>query len=103
MDHLRHAFAVETEPRDGPALPEVLERLARRLVERRMEAPAIAFFEMMRPFNLIGSQVVWAAVPFAGLLADEGDVRDIAAALEDRRTLCALVQRIEALSAEQRP
>jgi hypothetical protein len=103
MDHLRHAFAVDTEPRDGPVLPDLLERLARRVVERRMEAPAIAFLEMVRPLNLIGSQVAWAAVPFAGLLADDRDVRDIAAALEDRRTLCALVQRIETLSAEQRP
>ena len=46
LDELRHAFAVEPEtPVSGGELPPSLERIARAVVSRGMETPAIVFLE----------------------------------------------------------
>jgi len=99
LDKLRHAFAVGPDPairqRD---LPAVLERLAREVVARRLETPAIIFLEGIRPLNFMASQTLFAAWPLVQLAGGWASYREVAECLEDRETLHRLALRIEELS-----
>jgi hypothetical protein len=95
----RHAFALEPAlPPEEDGLPDVLERFALQVVERRMETPAILFLETVRPLNFIGSQLMFAASPLVGLFRNTHQLNEVACALEHRGAVERLVQRIEQLS-----
>lgn len=73
MDRLKawwsHAFAVEG-PEEEPAAEdrELVERLARFVVRRRMSAPALMVLESGRPLSFLGSQLLAFLAPFATLV-----------------------------------
>jgi hypothetical protein len=99
----RHAFALEPAlPPEPETLPDVLEKFAAQVVERRMETPAILFLEMARPLNFIGSQLIFAVTPVAGLFKTDHELNEVARALEHRGTIERVVQRIEQLSLERK-
>ena len=98
----KHAFALEPETSPAAnALPKILEKFARTVVARQLETPAILFLEMVRPLNFLGSQLVLAAVPFAGMFTCEQELKEVARALEHRGAIASLVRRIEQLSGRQ--
>jgi hypothetical protein len=99
MEQLRHAFAVEPETRlRAGALPDPLERLARAVVDRGLETPAIVCLEALVPLSFLGRQAMLALWPFVKLAAIEADYRQVAEAFEDRRALRLLADRIEELA-----
>ncbi|MBW2276690.1 MAG: hypothetical protein JRF63_04305 [Deltaproteobacteria bacterium] len=103
LDELRHAFAVEPETRiTGGELPASLERIAEAVVSRGMETPAIVFLEAATPLSFLGSQAMFALWPFVKLASIEADYREVARALEDRRSLRMLATRIEELAVTNR-
>lgn len=98
-EKLKNAFALEPEITLGTdELPAILEKFARKVVDKGMETPAILFLEMVLPLNFIGSQMVYAAVPIAGIFSHPQDLDDMAKALEHRGSIPKLVERIEQLS-----
>jgi hypothetical protein len=97
LEELRRAFAVDPEP-EPSGLPEPLERLARAVVERRMESPAVLLLESVRPLSFLGSQVLHAVEPLVRMLLATPDIEAVAHALEDRRSVGLLVRRIEEIS-----
>jgi hypothetical protein len=99
-DKLTHAFGIEPEyDVEHRGLPEVLERLAREVVSRGMETPAIIVLEAVVPLCFLGSQAMIAAWPLVSLASSSSDYREVADALEDRRTVRAMARRIEELAA----
>ncbi|MBN2719358.1 MAG: hypothetical protein JXX14_26140 [Deltaproteobacteria bacterium] len=95
----QHAFALAPEVApEADALPDILEKFAITVVKRRMETPAILFLEMVKPLNFLGSQLVFAAVPIAGVFTSADELSQVAKALEHRGVIAALVTRIEELS-----
>ena len=98
----QHAFALapEVAPEAGQ-LPDILERFASTVVKRRMETPTILFLEMVKPLNFLGSQLVCAAVPIAGVFTSADELNQVAKALEHRGAISALVTRIEELSSRR--
>ncbi|MCX7625592.1 MAG: hypothetical protein N2Z21_05210 [Candidatus Sumerlaeaceae bacterium] len=74
---------------------EWVENLAHRICERRLSAPAIFFFESLRPLNFIASQTLHALGPIASLFIEPSRWEELSAALEDRRTLDRLLEEIE--------
>ena len=103
LDELRHAFAVEPEtPVSGGELPPSLERIARAVVSRGMETPAIVFLEAATPLSFLGSQAMFAFWPFVKLASIDADYHEVARSLEDRRALRMLAARIEELTATPR-
>jgi hypothetical protein len=97
VETLKGAFSMR---RAGPpALPQSLERLARAAVERGLETPALVVVESAAPLSFLGAQAASAVWPLARMLGCGDALPEIAAALEDRRTLRALADRIEALAA----
>ncbi len=73
----------------------LLERLAVRVAELRMETPAILALESARPLSLVASQAMVFFEPFVQALFPLEDYRRYAALVERREALDALVGRIE--------
>jgi hypothetical protein len=102
VDELKHAFAVGPDPeRDPRALPPALERLARTVVERGMETPAIIFLDSLTPLSFLASQTMHAFWPLLELVGRADDLPAVAEALEDRRTLRCFAERIEDLAGQR--
>ena len=81
-----------------PLSPEdqaLLERLARRVVELRMEVPAILALESSKPMTVIASQALIFFEPMIQSLFRFSDYRRFTALLERRDVMEALIRRIE--------
>ena len=74
---------------------QMVEALAEAICARRLSAPAIFLFESLRPLNFVASQAMHALGPLASLIVDGQRWEQLACALEDRRTLCQLLDEIE--------
>ncbi len=83
-----------------PALADqdaaLLDRLAERIVELRLETPALLTLETARPVSLLTSQAMVFFEPFVQALFRLPDYRRFAALAERRVTLDELAHRIEA-------
>ena len=82
---------------------EIIEKLARAVVARRLEAPAALFLELNRPLGFLLSQATFFARPFLGVLLPVGDVEAAAEVLDDPVALDRLIDRIESVSAKECP
>jgi hypothetical protein len=87
----------------GAAELEVLDRLARRVVELRMEVPAILALETGKPLSVLAGQTLVFFEPIAQSLFPWSDYRRFAALIERREAVEALIQRIERRADEARP
>ncbi len=97
MSIFRDAMKV---PEQTP-LPEeelaVLEKVAKKVVEKSMTVPAIVFLESVKPLNFVGSQAMVFFEPIVQSLFNLKDYDTFRTALEKRQTLEILIQRIEAM------
>ena len=73
----------------------LLERLAQRVVELRLETPAILTLETARPLSVVAGQAMLFFEPFAQMLFRMNDYRRLAALIERREALEALTRLIE--------
>jgi len=100
---LRNAFSLE-----GPYGPltdrdrQLLARLAEAIVARGMAIPAILFLGSVRPLNSIGSQAMVFLRPFLVPLFNQEDYDGVAAILERREGIGALMDAIEEAQALER-
>ncbi len=69
----------------------MLEKIAHRLVQRRMEAPALMFMESVGPLNFLGSQVMHGLRPFLELVCDTTEMERLALILERRDSVEHLI------------
>lgn len=74
---------------------ELLDRLAARVVEWRMEVPAILTLEGGRPLTLLASQAMFFFEPMVAALFRLPDYRRFARLVEHREAIEHLLQRIE--------
>jgi hypothetical protein len=74
---------------------ELLERLARRIVELRLETPALLTLETARPLSVLAGQAMLFFEPFAQAVFRFPDYQRVAALVERRDALEALVGMIE--------
>jgi len=86
-----------------PPIPEdenrVLTKLATKVVEKQMTAPAILFIESVKPLNFIGSQAMVFFEPIIQTVFNIRDYDTLRQALERRETLEILLLKIEHLDA----
>lgn len=81
----------------------LLEKLAQRIADMRLETPAILTLESTRPLSVIAGQAMLFFEPFAQALFRFPDYRRLAALVERRDALEALTGMIErAADARQR-
>ena len=83
--------SVELSPEDRA----LLEKLAQRVVEMRLETPAILTLEGARPLSLLAGQAMLFFEPFAQALFRYADYRRLAALIERRDALETLTRMIE--------
>jgi hypothetical protein len=91
-------IAHEVEPDE---VDEVIEKVARKIVEAKMETVAILSLEMMRPLSRISSQMGRIMIaPWFGILGwDTMEKADMyMAVFEDRENVKRLITRIEELA-----
>ncbi len=85
------------------SLPEeeaaVLERVAKKVVDKGWTVPAILFLESVKPLNFISSQAMVFFEPIVQGIFNLRDYDTFRTALEKRITIELLIQRIEALDA----
>ena len=73
----------------------LLERVADRVIELRMELPALLTLETLTPVSLMAGQALVFFEPFVAAMFRLSDYRRFAALIERRETLALLVQMIE--------
>ncbi len=97
MSFFRDAMKI---PEQSP-LPEeeqaVLDKVAKKVVEKSMTVPAIVFLESVKPLNFVGSQAMVFFEPIVQSLFNLKDYETFRTALEKRQTLEILIQKIEAM------
>ncbi|GIW73250.1 MAG: hypothetical protein KatS3mg102_2792 [Planctomycetota bacterium] len=99
---LARAFAVQPPGPLEQQDRELLERVARAVRRRRMQAPAVLFLESVKPLGFVGSQAMWFLRPFAtAVLRRPADYDRFARLLERRDGIEALLERIEAGDADE--
>lgn len=81
---------------------EVLDKLASFVVERGLEAPAVAFLEAHRPLAGIGGHAILMASPFLGPIVGMPKVEALYRALSKPGGMDYLIERIEELSRGRR-
>ena len=77
----------------------LLEKVAHKVVDRRMAVPAIVFLESVKPLNFIGSQAMVFFEPIVQSLFNFKDYDTFRSALERRESIEILLLKIEALDA----
>jgi hypothetical protein len=80
---------------------EIMDRLAGKIVERRLAAPAILFLESIKPLSFLGNQALIFFQPIVQSIVNFKSYDEIAGILEDRENLEYLVTKIEALEGAQ--
>ncbi len=81
---------------------QILETVARRVVELHMEVPAVLALESVRPLSLLGSQALYFFEPVLGSLLHWPHYRRFAELIEDRDVLEHLTRTIEGLAQQSR-
>lgn len=80
---------------------EIMDRLAGKIVERRLAAPAILFLESIKPLSFLGNQALIFFQPIVQSIVNFKSYDEIAGILEDRQNLEYLLTKIEALEGAQ--
>lgn len=91
-------FAEELSAEDRDAF---IEELAHKVVDRRMETPAIMFLEMHKPISFVASQAAIVASPFLVPLFGRDGVARYSRLFSSRENVELLIQRIEELADER--
>ena len=91
-----------TDPEDKPLPADeeaVLDKVARKVVEKRMAVPAILFLESVKPLNYIGSQTMVFFEPIVQTVFNFKDYNAMQSALEKRESIEILLNKIEGYDA----
>ena len=96
-DKMRHAFAVEKMEEIDPTeyQKQVVDKVCRAVVRRRMTVPALMALEMSRPLNFLASQVIHFFRPIIAVVLDTAGIEAFANFLEHRGSVEYLARRID--------
>ncbi|MHB0913371.1 MAG: hypothetical protein ACYC2Y_07990 [Armatimonadota bacterium] len=90
-----------SEPLSPEERDELVDELARKIVNRRMETPAVLFLEMNKPLAFLAGQSIFVASPLLSPLFGPQGVRKYAQLFSEENSIERLIRRIEELSAER--
>lgn len=99
-DKLKHAFAVKQDKLVLKTYLPLLDKVAKFIAQRRLQAPAILALQSLIPLNFIGSQALIVVSPFLDPFLTMEEQNKIIELLEHRDGIELLIQRIETLSRE---
>ncbi len=90
-----------TEPLTPEEASALVDSIARYIVNRRLETPAVLFFEMHKPLSFLVSQAAIVAMPFLGPFIGARRMADLSRLLAERKYVELLISRIEELAVER--
>lgn len=77
---------------------EIIEKVAAKIVERRLSVPAVLFLEVMKPLSFFGAQTLNFFGPIIeSFMKKENRYYDFTAFLENRENIEAVLKRVEEL------
>lgn len=76
-----------------------MDSIARKVVDRRLEMPAVLFLEMHKPLSFLASQAMLVAMPMFGPLLGAQEMADLSKILRNRENIDLLIERIENMAA----
>lgn len=79
----------------------LVDELARKIVGRRLETPAVFFLEMHKPVTFLASQSALVASPFLAPLFGREGIERYAALFSTQENVELLIRRIEELASER--
>jgi len=82
---------------------ELMRKLAKGVVDRRMAVPAIMFLESIKPMNFLASQVMVFFEPVILSLFTVANYREISLVLEERDAVENIIKFIEEYENENKP
>ena len=91
----------ENAQREAELRDRVIERVARVVVERRLETPAVLLLESNRPLTFLLGQGVLAALPVIGGFIPPADIEAFSRVLDSEENLDLLIARIEELARQR--
>lgn len=80
---------------------EVIDSIAKKVVGRHLQTPAVLFLDMHKPLSFIASQSMLVGMPLLGMLFGAQQMADLSKFLAERENIEALIARIEDMSAAQ--
>jgi hypothetical protein len=83
-----------------PEQDEILDKVAKKVVQKRMTVPALMFIESVKPLNFIGSQLMVFFEPIVQTLFDFKSYTIFREAIEVRENVELLMQKIEKFDAK---
>jgi len=89
------------EPLSDDERDKLINDLAKKIVDRGMETPAVLFLEMHKPISFLAGQSMIAASPFLVPLFGQAGVRGYSQLLNEPDNVERLIRRIEDLSVEK--
>lgn len=90
-----------TTPLTDSQRDEMIDSIAHKITDRRMEAPAVLFLEMHKPLSFITSQTILVAMPFIAPLLGPERTANFSKLLQDKDNVERLILRIEELSIDR--
>lgn len=103
MEWLKHAFAVgRAEPAEPTeAQRDLVDRICREVVRRRMTVPAQIALEMARPMNYMSAQLMHFFEPFLTVLTDAVAYNHLSSFLEQRGSVEYISERLQAIESAE--
>jgi len=86
-------------PLTSEQINATVDAVARKVVARRLETPAVLFLEMHKPLAFIAGQGTMVAMPLIGPLVGPQTMADFAKLVGERANTELLIERIEELAA----
>lgn len=81
---------------------QLLRKIAQRVVQMRLQTPAVFFLESMKPLNFVGSQAMSFLQPIVASIFPVDTYDRLRTTLEKRESIEALIQQIEAAAASEK-
>ena len=81
----------------------LMEKLADKIIEKKLATPAIFLLETMKPLSFVGNQILVFLQPLINLFAEIKDYPKITELLEERENMEKMILLVEAKEAEKKP
>jgi hypothetical protein len=95
------ALAAYDDPLPDAERDALLDKAARAVVSRGLEAPAVLALEMHKPLAFVASQALIVTTPLLGPLLGLGRMQNLTRLLQEPGAVEALLVRIEEMSARK--
>ncbi|MCD4653074.1 hypothetical protein K8T06_03990, partial [bacterium] len=94
---LASAFIIEHDENWEPSdrQKEIVEKLAKWVIRRRLTLPAIMSLESITPLNYLGSQAMVFFHPFVAAFLNTGDYKEFQQMLENRQSMHFMIKILE--------